>query len=243
MKRLFALILALCMTLSLCSCALIRKIEPADTAAPDTTVNNDSSNVETEFSETKEEDTTNEEIRLTEEEAYEQLIESLGVTDESTETEEGEEPKEAPTVTKTGAIIAQSNGTEYYIFEVEYPEKEAEDDTSADSDTEADSEAEEGGIKPVYVSTNGIIYDALEEANTTTLLAAETYITKHGETDEETGFKYRVEYQGLVKNRDLYCYNFIVYLEDDSSGTVNSVYKTNYLVTLDGKYSGEQKLK
>jgi hypothetical protein len=98
-------------------------------------------------------------------------------------------------------------------------------------------------VKPVYVSTNGIIYDSLEEANTTTLLAAETYITKHGETDEETGFKYRVEYQGLVKNRDLYCYNFIVYLEDDSSGTVNSVYKTNYLVTLDGKSSGEQKLK
>jgi hypothetical protein len=123
MKRLFALILALCMALSLCSCALIRKIEPADTEAPDTTDNNESSNVETEFSETKEEDTTNEEIRYTEEEAYDLLIASLGITDETVETEEGEEPKEAPVVTKTGAVTAQSNGTEYYIFEVEYPEK------------------------------------------------------------------------------------------------------------------------
>ena len=240
MKRLFALILVLCMTLSLCSCALIRKIEPADTAAPDTTDNNDSANVETEFSETKEEDTTNEDIRYTEEEAYELLIASLG---ETAETEDGEEPAAAPTVTKTGAVIAQSNGTEYYIFEVEYPEKETEEGTSADSGAESNAEEEKNGKKTVYVSTNGIIYDALEEANTTSLLAAETYITKHGETDEETGFKYRVEYQGLVKNRDLYCYNFIVYLEDDSSGTVNSVYKTNYLVTLDGKSSGEQKLK
>ena len=240
MKRLFALILALCMAFSLCSCALIRKIEPADTAAPDTSDDSNSESVETEFSETKEEDTTNEEIRYTEAEAYDLLIASLG---ETAETEEGEEPTAVPTVTKTGAVIAQSNGTEYYIFEVEYPEKEESDDTTADSDTESDSEEAKSGKQPVYVSTNGIIYDTLEEANTTSLLAGQTYITKHGETDEETGFKYRVEYQGLVKNRDLYCYNFIVYLEDDSSGTVNSVYKTNYLVTLDGKSSGEQKLK
>ncbi len=246
MKKIFALILVACMLMSLCSCALIRKIEPADTSSGETTEDISETKVDTDFSETKEEENTSEEeIRYTEDEAYDLLVSSLGITEEGEENTDETAEEKQPTITKTGAIIAQSNGTEYYIFEVEYPEKETDEessDTEAEDAADSETAEEESGKKAVYVSTNGIVYESLEEANTTTLLAADTYTVKHGEVDEETGFKYKVEYQGLIKNLDLYCYNFIVYLEDDSSGTVNYVYKTNYLVTLDGKSSGEQKL-
>lgn len=232
MKRTVAFILMACVLFTLCSCTLVRKIEPAETKESVKDDGGDTT-VETDFSETKEEDTTAQEIRYTEDEALELLVASFG--DES-----------APEITKTGAMIAQSNGTEYYIFDVKYPESaESNTETEAESegaDSESDSEAGEEFPTTIYVSTNGIIYSSLEEANATTVQAGETYLLKHGEKDKTTGFAYRIEYQGLVKNQELFCYNFIVYLEDDSSGTVNSVYKTNYLVTLDGKSSGEQKL-
>lgn len=230
MKKTVALILMACVLCSLCSCALVRKIEPSDTAAEPEAEPVDSQ-VDTDFPET-EEDPAAEDIRYTEDEAMTLL--------EAAYSADGENK---PVITKTGDMTAQSNGTEYYIFNVEYPKTEADSEAEdgAEADSESEQEAPEGPVT-VYVSTNGGIYETLEEENTTVLLAGATYTVKHGDKDEATGYAYRVEYQGLVKNLDMYCYNYIVYLEDDSSGTVNSVYKTNYLVTLDGKSSGEQKL-
>lgn len=111
-------------------------------------------------------------------------------------------------------IVADSDGMEYYIF----------------ASTEGDN--------TYYVSKEGEFLTALREDNATVKTCAETYMSKHGETDAETGFAYKVEYAGVVKNNNIYCYNFVVSLDNPAGAT----YKTNYLVSLDGKSSGEQVL-
>ena len=232
MKKIFAILLTVCLIFALTSCELIRKIEPAETAKPDESEQSSNTDeLQTDFPETQENE-EEEVLRYTEDEAYTLLSESLN-TDE-----------DAPSavIERTGDMIAQSNGTEYYIFNVTLPEPEESDTDEESTEAESDEETEEAPEGPVsyYVSTNGIVYTSLEEDNATVNNAGNTYLVKHGEADTETGFAYRVEYQGLVKNQNLYCYNFIVYLEDTSSGEASSVYKTNYLVSLDGKSSGEQ---
>lgn len=245
MKKIFAILLTTCIIFALTSCELIRKIEPADTAKPDENVEtNETNGVETDFPETENADDSDEDVRYTEDEAYELLSESFG--------SDGEDS--SAVIERTGDIIAQSDGTEYYIFEVTLPateESDSEADGETESETETEAETEDGeeteeapeGPVTHYVSTNGIVYTSLKEDNATAEAAGNTYLIKHGETDSETGFAYRVEYQGLVKNQSIYCYNFIVYVEDTSSGETQSVYKTNYLVSLDGKSSGEQVMK
>lgn len=234
MKKILAILLTLCVLFALTSCELIRKIEPADTAKPDEneSVNEENESYDTDFPETDEGAAdSDDELRYTEDEAYSLLSGSLSSDEEDS----------SAVIERTGDIIAQSNGTEYYIFNVTLPVPE-ESDTEAGDTADSGEETEEipEGPVPYYVSTNGIVYTSLEEDNATAENAGGTYLIKHGETDSETGYAYRIEYQGLVKNQSIYCYNFIVYLEDTSSGETQSVYKTNYLVSLDGKSSGEQ---
>lgn len=134
-----------------------------------------------------------------------------------------EEEKETVTVDAGSDMTAQSNGTEYYIFTAE---KEP---------------AEEGGEPEkltYYVSTNATIYTSLEENNANVSEASKLFCEKNGEKDGE-GRPYRVEYVGLVMNIDSYCYNFEVYVGEGE----NSVYKTNFLVSLDGHSYGEQALR
>lgn len=160
-------------------------------------------------------ETSNDKKRCTEDEAYIILSDSL-------KTEHS-----GCTIEKTGDMTAESSGEEYYIFSVTLP----------------DAPKEQEGGTPYYVSVEGKISTSLEEQNTTTKSAAETFTVKHGTTDPETGYAYVVEYQGIVKNNNVYCYNFIVYLKDTSTASSERTYKTNYIVSLDGRSSGEQVIK
>lgn len=219
MKKLFALILTAAFILSLASCSLVRKIEKTD-STPDST-SAATEQYSTDFSDTIDSSAESGEVRCTEEEAYAFLDGSLKL----------QYPNGGYSIEKTGDMTAQSNGSEYYIFNVTPPKSE-EDKSAADSG--------ENGATPYYVSVNGVIYTSLEENNATVKYAEEAFIAKHGETDAATGFAYKLEYQGTVKNNGVYCYNFIVYLQDTSGGQTKLTYKTNFIVSLDGHSSGEQ---
>lgn len=228
MKKLFALILAFAFVFSLASCTLVRKIE--DTAKDKTqdTENaaSDTEEYNTDFSESVPD--TEEQGEYNEDGARELL--GAFLKDKYTEGKFTVTTTEAPT-----DIVADSNGNEYYIFNATIPSEE-----TAESNKEPLAETKDVTF---YVSSNGVIYETIEEDNITVKAAKETYVKKHGDTDKDTGFKYNITYQGTVKNNGIYCYNFIVYLEDNSSGETKLTYKTNYVVSLDGRSSGEQAIK
>lgn len=216
-KNLLSLILVSVLLLTLASCKLVRKIEKTNA---DTDIN-----VDTEFSEKQNYDTdfqssasskTDETIGSIKDEdaAYEFLLASFG-----------EEDKKHITLEKTGDMTAQSNGNEYFIIK-------AEKSTVSD-------ETEKTETVLYYVSVNGLIYTELEEANATTSILKESFYSKYGEKDSATGSKYKLEYAGLIQNKGEYCFNFKVLLEDEGGDTT---YKTNFIVSLDGKASALQAL-
>lgn len=215
-KRILAFVLMAAALLTISSCKLIRKIEPeAESDAKDTQTSQETYN--TDF--TGEADTSADAdtgLITSEDEAYDFLLASFP-----------EEEKEKITVKKTGAMTAQSNGYEYYIFEIE--KEGGEGETGEDSS------------QPVtyYVSVNGIVCKELSEVNTTTTLAKDAFFKKYTETDKDTGLKYKLEYKGLINNKGAYCFNFIVYLEKQSG---ELEYKSNYIVALDGRASAMQAL-
>lgn len=216
-KKLFALILIISTLVTLASCKLIRKIDTSDKGRESETAGSES--YDTDFQSAPESDTQEEAGTLAnEDEAYDFLLASFS-----------DEEKEHITLQKTGNMTAQSNGSQYYIIEAEstsLPEASSDGETKTVSTT-------------YYVSVNKLIYTELEEANATTDIIKEAFITKYGEKDTDTGLKYKLEYAGLITNKGEYCFNFRVMLEKESGETE---YKTNYIVSLDGKASGLQAL-
>ena len=216
-KKLFALILIISTLVTLASCKLIRKIDTSGKSEQSDTVQSES--YSTDFPSAPESDTEQQAGTLaSEDEAYEFLLASFS-----------DEEKEHITLEKTGNMTAQSNGSQYYIINAE---KTSPADDSSDGEEKTESVT-------FYVSVNGIIYTELDEANATTDIIRESFISKFGEKDSETGLKYKLEYAGLITNKGEYCFNFRVMLEKESGETE---YKTNYIVSLDGKASGLQAL-
>lgn len=212
-KNLLSLVLVSVLLLALASCKLVRKIEEKNVAVD--TENTETQNYDTDFQSAATSETDKAVGSLKDEDAaFEFLLASFG-----------DEDKKNITLEKTGDMTAQSNGNEYYIIKAEKT-----------SDTD---EADKTESIFYYVSVNGLIYTELEEANATTSILREGFFSKYGEKDSETGAKYKLEYAGLIQNKGEYCFNFKVLLEDENG---SATYKTNYIVSLDGKASALQAL-
>lgn len=225
MKKIIAILLVSLMVFALASCSLIRKATPKEelTRPADTTENNVP---DTTPADTEETDNTPV-VRYTEEEAYELLSHSFPDYDMS-----------KVKIQRTGEIVAENNGTEYYIYNVELPKK-AETDTKAEGDKETETETkaiEYEPAAPYYVSVNGVVHTELADNNKDTAYARNVFFTKHGEKNEKTGYEFVLRYEGLLKSQDNLCYNYAVY---EKVGEDQEVYYINFLVTVDGKYSAE----
>ena len=230
MKKILAIILIMTMLLGFASCGLIRKAtsDSADISSADNVP--ESETYATDFSDSLPEDTTDAPIKYTEDQAYELLSHSFPDYD-----------MDHVEIEKTGEIIAENDGTEYYIFNVALPVKaESETETSDQNETK-DSEVEMEDPVPYYVSVNGVVHTAIGDNNVTNKDAAKTFFKKYGETDKETGFSYKLLYEGIVKSGENICYDFSVYKVNTSGEEAKDEYAFNYLVTIDGKLSAESK--
>ena len=229
MKRIIAILLIVFTLFALASCSLIRKATPKEeqTRQADTGEGNAP---ESKPADTESDSDNTPAVRYTVDEAYELLSHSFP-------DYKADEVK----IERTDLIVAENDGTEYYVFNVSLAKK-AETDTAAESDTEnadtkdTDTKAAEFA-EPVhyYVSVNGVVHTELVDNNVDNQYAKNVFIQKHGEKDE-AGHEYVLEYEGLLKSQDNLCYNFAVYkkISDDKKE-----YYTNFLVTVDGKYSAE----
>ena len=189
MKKLIAILLAASFMIALTSCSLIRKAtDPSEQPAQPA-----------QNEETTPSDTGNKELTASEAEA---LIK--------------ENASDVTSVSATGKIVAENDGTEYYVFEV----------------TEGDRKSLR------YVSKAGDIRGALSSGNVDTAYAESAFKNKYGEENAKTGGKYKLVYEGLLKSGETYCYSFAVY---EVAGDKES-YSFNFLVTVDGKMSAETKI-
>ncbi len=190
MKKILALLLAASFVIALSSCSLIRKAtDPSDRSSVQPASND----------EEKPSDPDKKELSASEAEA---LIK--------------ENTADVTSVSATGKIVAENDGTEYYVFEV--------------------TEGDRRSLR--YVSKAGDIRGALTSGNVDTAYAESAFKNKYGEENAKTGGKYKLVYEGLLKSGDTYCYSFAVY---EIAGESES-YSFNFLVTVDGKMSAETKI-
>ena len=233
-----ALILIAAMIFALASCGLIRKAteipEQPDEGRPAETV--DTSADDTDAAETEDPAPAKDGLRYTEDEAYDVLIHSIPDYD-----------KKKVKIERTGNIIAEENGTEYYIFNVSLPitpeteKPESTDETDETETTEA-PEVKMGEPEPYYVSVNGVVHREISGDNVDTDYVKAAFFKNYGERDSATGFAYSLEYEGLVKNKGMLCYSFAVFETDTSGADPVDKYVFNYIVTTDGKLSAEASL-
>ena len=189
MKKLIAILLAASFMIALTSCSLIRKAtDPSEQPAQPA-----------QNEETTPSDSGNKELTASEAEA---LIK--------------ENTSDVTSVSATGKIVAENDGTEYYVFEV--------------------TEGDRRSLR--YVSKAGDIRGALSSGNVDTAYAESAFKNKYGEENAKTGGKYKLVYEGLLKSGETYCYSFAVY---EVAGDKES-YSFNFLVTVDGKMSAETKI-
>lgn len=223
MKKIFAILLLAATVFTLASCSLIRKAnpdasKPVETAAPasDNTAEADST------ADTAEQNTPDIPVRYTEDQASEVLSHSL--TEKNVKNAE---------IERTGTLIADNSGTEYYVFSVAVPKK---------AETTKDGATKEAGMEdavPYYVSVNGIVRTEIESGdNVDTKYVEKAFTTKYGEKDANSGNTYKLVYEGIYKTKDRLCYNYAVY---EVAGT-KDVYSFNFLVTLDGGFSATTKI-
>ena len=237
-KRTVTLILALVIAASLASCALIRKVSDAPAAkTEDTSARPDNNGYETGFSDSVPgNDKTP--VRYTEDQAYELLSHSFPDYDEK-----------LVKIERTGLIVAENDGTEYYIFKVTLPKETKKADESA-ADTKDANEAKDSETKEVemqepvlcYVSVNGVVHKEITGDNVDTGYVIEKFHKKYGDRDEETGFSYALQYKGILKSGENLCYNFAVYKVNNNGAEPVNEYAFNYLVTIDGKMNAESKM-
>ncbi|MBR3639907.1 MAG: hypothetical protein IKN50_04800 [Clostridia bacterium] len=230
MKKIVSLILLTAMLASLCSCGLIRKATPKTPEPAKQEDAQDSESYATDFSEPLPDQDDNTPVRYTADKAKDLLAHSFPDYKE-------EEIK----IEDTGAVIAENDGTEYYIFNVSLAEK-----TETKSDTKAESETETKAIvfkdpEPYYVSVNGVVHTIITGENVDNKHAEKTFYKKYGEKEEATGYAYKLVYEGVVNSNESYCYNFAVYKVNTSGAEPTDEYAFNYLVTIDGKLSAESK--
>ena len=189
MKKVLAILFVLSFMFALASCSLIRK---ATDPSEQPTVN-------TAGDDTTPADPENKTFTASEAEAL--VKESVS---------------DSTSVSATGKIVAENDGTEYYIFEV--------------------VEGDRRSLR--YVSKAGEVRGALTSGNVDTAYAESAFKNKYGEENAKTGGKYKLVYEGLLKSGETYCYSFAVY---EVAGDKES-YSFNFLVTVDGKMSAETKI-
>ena len=224
MKRIIALIILAASLLALSSCTLIRKIDGKPAENTESKAEGDT--YATDFSEKPAPETEPAPIRYTEEQAYDVLVHSFPDYD-----------MDHVKIERTKTVVAENDGTEYYIYNVSLPKNKKADTTAdtADGDTtDETTEIEMEKAAPYYVSVNGVVHKEIADNNKDTAYAEKTFFKKYGETDKDTGAAFKLAYEGVLKSGDNLCYNFAVYKGD--------AYAFNYLVTVDGAYSAETKI-
>lgn len=234
MKKVIAILLIALMTAALASCSLIRKAT-TDSGKADTAPAEDSESWATDFSETEPAETDATPVRYSEEQAYDLLSHSFPDYD-----------MDHVKIERTGAIVAENDGTEYYIYNVALPKKvetkAPETDENGDPVETETKEVEMEPAVPYYVSVNGVVHTTLADSNVDTDYAKSAFESKYGKTNETTGFEYKLVYEGVRQSRDSLCYNFAVYEIDKTGDEAKDIYSFNYLVTIDGKMSAETKI-
>jgi|GEM_PF-2473087 len=231
MKKLIAILLTFAAVLSLASCALIRKAT-SESGKPESSAVEDSESWATDFSETEPDETDSAPIRYTEDQAYELLTHSFPDYD-----------MDLVKIERTGNIVAENSGTEYYIYNVALPKQTETEEPETDQNGETlEAESKEVEMEPAvpyYVSVNGVVHTEIVDNNVDTDYCKNAFSSKHGQTNETSGLAYKLVYEGLLQSRDNLCYNFAVYEVDNTGEESKDIYSFNFLVTIDGKMSAE----
>ena len=250
MKKILALLTVIAMLAALCSCGsrLIRKTSETYSASGDKKAESAPAE-DTEDATESAADTTGQDpdpgkngLRCTEDEAYEILTHSFPDYD-----------MDLVKIEKTGAMVAENTGTEYYIFNVSLPkipesvETEAPDDPDGgedggDVETEPAAPEMEDPV-PYYVSVNGVVHTEVADGNVDTEYAKAALLKNFGDRDPETGYAYELKYVGLVVvdngGDSALCYKFDVYKINTSGAEPVEEFADNYFVTVDGKNIGQ----
>ena len=234
MKKIIAILLVITALAVLSACSLIRKADEDPNAYRDTEKPVEDDSYATDFSDTVPVDEPKTPVRYSEEQAYELLTHSFPDYD-----------MEQVKIERSGEIVAEDDGTEYYIYNVSLPKKV---ETEPPADTEEGGETEAKPIEyepavPYYVSVNGVVHKELAGENVDTKYARETFVKKYGEKDSETGYAYKLVYEGIKTGNDKLCYNFAVYEVNTSGSEPKDEYAFNYLVTIDGAFNAKTVIK
>ena len=233
MKKIIALILVISAVAALSACALIRRVDEDPNARTETEAPVDSETYATDFSDTVDSDEPAAPVRYSEDQAYDVLYHSFPDYD-----------MELVKIKRTRTIVAENDGTEYYIYSVSLPKK-VETEASKEGEDTKESESTEVEMEPpvpYYVSVNGVVHKELADGNVDTKYAVASFTKKYGEKDKDTGFAYKLKYEGLLKSGGNLCYSFAVYKVNDSGAEAKNQYSFNYLVTVDGKQSAQTKI-
>ena len=240
LMRVTALLLTLAAAFVLTSCSLFRKATVAQEVSDVVTTRDEaeSSAEETTSTGTKNSSSDKDGLRYTEDEAYNVLIHSFPDYD-----------TDLIKIERTGNMIAEGNSTEYYIFNVSLPiipettaaeSTDTEDaDTTGETETTAPPVIEMAPPVAYYVSVNGVVHREVSTENVDTDYVRAAFLKNYGERSEATGFEYKLDYEGVLKNSGELCYNFAVYEINTSGEEPVEEYKFNYIVTADGKFSAE----
>ncbi len=231
MKKILAIILLTATLITMASCSLVRKLNPDGDSKETKKPAADSETYATDFSDTVPESEPVEPVKYTEEDAFELISNSFPDYDE-----------DHIKIERTGNVVAQNDGTEYFIFNVSLA-KPAETAAEPETDENGNDVTEEEVIEfepetKYYVSVNGVVVTQIADDNIDTGYVKEKFYKKYGETDSETGAKYILIYRGVMRDGDNLCYNFAVFTEN-SGDEAKEIYQFNYLVTVDGKYNAE----
>jgi len=234
MKKIVAIILVLASLAGLSACRLIRKADEDPNSYQPAEKPVESDTYATDFSDTVPEDEPKGPVRYTEDQAYELLSHSFPDYD-----------MEQVKIERTGNIVAEDDGTEYYIFNVSLPKKveTTPADSAEDGDESESKEVEMEPAAPYYVSVNGVVHKELAGKNVDTKYAKETFTKKYGEKNKDTGFAYKLVYEGVISGEDKLCYSFAVYEVNTSGSESKDEYKFNYLVTIDGAFNAKTQVK
>ena len=237
MKKIIAILLVLVTLAGLTACKMFRKVDDDPNAYQPTEEPVESESYATDFSDTVPEDEPKTPVRYSEEQAYDLLTHSFPDYD-----------MELIKIERTKEIVAEDDGTEYYIFNVSLPkivETEPPADTEEGGDTTEATETKAVEMEPAvpyYVSVNGVVHKELASQNVDTKYVRDAFAKKFGDSDKTTGYAYKLVYEGVIPGDGKLCYNYKVFTVDTSGSEPKDVYAFNFLVTLDGKLSANPKL-
>ena len=86
---------------------------------------------------------------------------------------------------------------------------------------------------------NGVVHKELAGKNVDTKYARETFAKKYGDKNSETGYAYKLVYEGIIEGNGKLCYSYAVYEVNTSGSEPKNDYLFNYLVTIDGAFNAK----